>query len=349
MRCLPTAKLPLSHGRTLHDWHAETVARRAFNLYLFEECKRLALRETSDSPHVRLRSSAERSDPAAPPFALKDDVRIHFYTSEAPCGDASMELTMAAQADASPWPDETPEHDRILLNGRGHFSRLGVVRRKPSRADAPLSLSKSCSDKMAMWQCLSLLGGVTSLLIHPGNAYIHELVVQSSRVVQEAFERAFGSTGRMKGIVESTSLKDCKGGYDFRPFRVAGTREEFRFSKTCQGGATDKRLVGSNTTAMYTPFREEVLIGGTLQGNKQFSTRGASAISRVGLWTTALSLAKAVGALAIADVLSMPRYEQVKTCRLLAGRRAVKDDVRREALCGWVRNVGDDAFGLEGA
>lgn len=346
MRCLPSAKLPLAHGSTLHDWHAESVARRAFNLFLLEECIRVAVSTTSDSPHVRLRTQAERSDPSFPPFALKDDVRIHFYTSEAPCGDASMELTMAAQADASPWSNEIHDLDRTLLNGRGHFSQLGVVRRKPSRADAPLSLSKSCSDKLAMWQCSSLLGGLTSLLIHPRNAYIHEIVVPGSRVVPAAFERAFGSAGRMKALLESNCLRGWKGGYDFRPFGVAETREEFRFSKTCLGRATDKRVVGSNITAMYTAFKMEVLIGGTLQGNKQFSARGASAISRLGLWTAALSLAKAAGTSTIADVLSMPRYEQVKCCGLLAGRKAVKDDVQREALRGWVRNGGDDAFGL---
>lgn len=47
-----------------------------------------------------------------------------------------MELTMSAQNDASPWevpvkvPVETLTPETIL-HGRGYFSELGVVRRKP--------------------------------------------------------------------------------------------------------------------------------------------------------------------------------------------------------------------------
>jgi len=51
-----------------------------------------------------------------------------------------MELTMAAQDDASPWAappstlelplaTDTPQYP--ILQGRGYFSELGVVRRKP--------------------------------------------------------------------------------------------------------------------------------------------------------------------------------------------------------------------------
>lgn len=55
-------------------------------------------------------------------------------------GDASMELTMAAQDDASPWTsspstlelsDVSHNHQYPALQGRGYFSELGVVRRKP--------------------------------------------------------------------------------------------------------------------------------------------------------------------------------------------------------------------------
>ena len=79
-----------------------------------------------------------------------------------------MELTMAAQDDATPWDlpplaitpgDSTPAEPEIL-HGRGYFSVLGSVRRKPSRPDAPPSLSKSCSDKIALKQSISLLNSV---------------------------------------------------------------------------------------------------------------------------------------------------------------------------------------------
>ena len=67
------------------------------------------------------------------PYTIRPEIRIHMYCSEAPCGDASMELVMDRQDDATPWPvrcggDANPNCGML---GRGHFSELGVVRRKP--------------------------------------------------------------------------------------------------------------------------------------------------------------------------------------------------------------------------
>jgi tRNA-specific adenosine deaminase 1 len=50
-----------------------------------------------------------------------------------------MELIMAAQEDATPWSlpltasdgPSTGETTESLLHGRGYFSELGIVRRKP--------------------------------------------------------------------------------------------------------------------------------------------------------------------------------------------------------------------------
>ena len=67
------------------------------------------------------------------PFVVREDVRIHMYTSQAPCGDASMELVMEAQDDATPWPvtpAETGDHP-MMMKGRENFAELGIVRRKP--------------------------------------------------------------------------------------------------------------------------------------------------------------------------------------------------------------------------
>ncbi|KAK3100973.1 hypothetical protein LTR53_018656, partial [Teratosphaeriaceae sp. CCFEE 6253] len=131
------------------------------------------------------------------------------YVSSAPCGDASMELTMRSQSDATPWPVPavTATTDEISdrnddLPGRADFARLGIVRRKPSRADAPSTRSKSCSDKLALKQCTSLLSGVVSLLIHPTEVYLSTLVLPEREYVEEAVERAFGEGGRMGHVRE---------------------------------------------------------------------------------------------------------------------------------------------------
>lgn len=133
MKCLPAAKIAQVRGYVLHDWHAEIIAIRALNHFLLHECLRLALSPDNQSSFVRLRETNEQSaEKGFQPFALQDELKIHMYCSEAPCGDASMELIMNLQDDPSPWP--VPLNlDPETLKGRSHFSELGIVRRKPCK------------------------------------------------------------------------------------------------------------------------------------------------------------------------------------------------------------------------
>jgi tRNA-specific adenosine deaminase 1 len=41
-------------------------------------------------------------------------------------------------------------------------------------------------------------------------------------------------------------------------------------------------------------------------------------------------------------------YRDVKSGSLLEARRRVKEDVRKEALKGWVKNEGGEEWGVEG-
>ena len=136
MKCLPVHQVSQARGLVLHDWHAEILALRSFNHFLIQECHDLARSNSSASRYIRRHRSSENLVSKGPqPFTVCEDVQIHMYCSEAPCGDASMELIMASQADATPWvlPDP-PNHVEDFsdsLKGRGYFSELGVVRRKP--------------------------------------------------------------------------------------------------------------------------------------------------------------------------------------------------------------------------
>lgn len=138
MKCLPASKIPQAQGIVLHDCHAEIIAIRAFNRFLIQECAILARDVSASSPWIRRLRSGEMDEPFQQPFTFREGVSIYFYSSEAPCGDASMELTMLAQADATPW-DRLPsasepaglDSTEPTLKGRGFFSELGVVRRKP--------------------------------------------------------------------------------------------------------------------------------------------------------------------------------------------------------------------------
>ena len=141
MKCIGVAKVVIAKGNILHDSHAETLALRAFNRFLLDECQRLTLAKGAVSTIIRQRVDFESSPTSRlKQFTVCEDVRIFMYCSEAPCGDASMELVMQAQKDATPWPvtqrlvdDDDDDEFKSYLLGRGSFSQLGIVRRKPGR------------------------------------------------------------------------------------------------------------------------------------------------------------------------------------------------------------------------
>lgn len=97
MKCLPASKVSSSRGRVLHDWHAEVLCMRAFNVFLLEECKAVAS-GSGTSRYVRRRAvpsvqgdphSADGETTTQPwcgqPFEWNDDISLHMYTSDAPC------------------------------------------------------------------------------------------------------------------------------------------------------------------------------------------------------------------------------------------------------------------------
>lgn len=375
MKCIPVSKLPSAHGTILHDWHAEVLAIRALNHFLLEECKAI-LAEARPSLYLRRRTDDDDddADPSAgacqqPPFVWRDGVSLHMYCSEAPCGDASMELTISAQADAAPWAAPLPRHlmerngltfpppsdgtettPDLLLLGRACFDHLGVVRRKPARPDAPPTLSKSCSDKLALRQCTSLLGSAASLLVGPRGLYLESLVLPASQFSQTACERCFSSRGRMAGLVANVggggeTKRRWGSGYQFRPFEVRTTELEFAFSRRAGGDGPGTKHVASNiATAWSVNGLAESIVGGVLQGRKQTDPRGGSAVCRRRMWSLVKEVATMAGAHGAAAASEVDSYRELKACEPLADRRQVKEDVRADVLKGWVRNAGDEGF-----
>jgi tRNA-specific adenosine deaminase 1 len=361
MKCLPATKLCQARGNVLHDWHAEVVAMRAFNRFLLDELRLQSKPPYAPSPFIQLREPSERTEAEHQPFAIKDGVEIHMYCSEAPCGDASMELVMNAQEDATPWttapatirsatdlqeePSEGLASDLGALRGRSNFDHLGAVRLKPSRPDAPPTLSKSCTDKLALKQCTSLLSSVTSMLISPRNAYLSSLVLPRSQCIGTACFRAFGPQGRMKAICPTMAERWDKSGYRYQSFEVTTTEREFDFSR--RGVSASQKAVPSNLTAVYTPHLQETLIGGTLQGRKQFDSRGASAICRRSMWKIAVEVAAWACVPTLAGLLRKSTYKEVKQLPALKERNAIKEHVQSIALAGWVKSDEDLDFSIE--
>lgn len=135
MKCLPTAKISTANGNILHDWHAEVLAMRAFNHWLLQECQKLSCNEGADSSILIRRDDDGHGSGNDLPFSIRPSIRIFMYCSEAPCGDASMELVMQRQEDSTPWPLPQSSELHTHLHGRECFSELGVVRGKPGRDD----------------------------------------------------------------------------------------------------------------------------------------------------------------------------------------------------------------------
>ncbi|ODV92932.1 hypothetical protein CANCADRAFT_11544, partial [Tortispora caseinolytica NRRL Y-17796] len=146
----------------VHDSHAEILAIRAFNLYLF--------------------LNPERAD-------IIKSAKVHLYVSEMPCGDASMSLVASRSASSEEWlaPDSLGKDS--IARGRANFSRLGIVRTKPGRPDSPVSHSKSCSDKLARYQFISLTRSFVSPVCDP--IYFYSLIVPKNQIWETDVHRCW--------------------------------------------------------------------------------------------------------------------------------------------------------------
>lgn len=143
--------------------------------------------------------------------------------------------------------------------------------------------------------------------------------------------------------MKPVSGKRWSGAYSFRPFEVRITDREFAFSRRSMAG--QKRP--SNLSAVWTARLQERLVNGVLQGRTQFSPQGASALCKKRMWKAVADTVALLDIAGFESILSHETYQALKEDTFLENRRKVKDDVRAEALKGWIRNGGDDfALGL---
>lgn len=206
-----------------------------------------------------------------------------------------------------------------------------------ARADSPRTLSKSCSDKLALKQCTSLLSLPTSLLVSPANAYLDTLILPHSRYRSEACDRSFGTEGRMKPV----ATQIWSGGYAFHAFQIKITELDFKYSRRNAGASLIGPTKGCNISAVWNPYIQETLINGVLQGRKQTDPSGASALSKARIFSqylgvhSMLEMRRSHGTVAISD------YTSLKKSDSLEGRRQVKTTAKEKALKGRDGNSDD--------
>ena len=73
MKCLPVEAVQSANGTILHDSHAETVAIRAFNRFLIDECYKLSANDKFRSEVVELQKPRLLGEQ---PFIIRDDERF---------------------------------------------------------------------------------------------------------------------------------------------------------------------------------------------------------------------------------------------------------------------------------
>ncbi|KAJ1506131.1 hypothetical protein HMI56_000752 [Coelomomyces lativittatus] len=148
----------------VNDSHAEILCKRAFRRFLLEEVAETIKTDSSfileydGNSHIR--------------FRLKPGLKFHFYISQPPCGDASMETLEARVNIESEMEIQRTHFKRMqqdcnfnLIRGRDVFYQYGSLRTKPGRSDSIQTYSHSCSDKILLWQCIGIQGALLSQLI----------------------------------------------------------------------------------------------------------------------------------------------------------------------------------------
>jgi hypothetical protein len=239
-------------GCILHDSHAEVLTRRGLIRVLWKEIAQLqkdsskkpAPTETASDDNLLLEASTTTPNQ----FRLRSCVQLHFYISDAPCGDASIyslgnkqdghddddddkiqvqgdvQFTGAKVivSDATKVDSVACGGDLQLLEGsdvaREKIQLLGKLRTKSGRSNLEAdrrSTSMSCSDKLVRWSVAGLQGTLLSAYIPLPISLCSIVVSRDSRVAipeeqRRALQRAIPD--RVAAVVQSLEQDDAKAG-----------------------------------------------------------------------------------------------------------------------------------------
>lgn len=246
-KCLSHNRLSL-RGETVHDSHAEVLARRCFLRYLYDQLRKFYSEPRPSDCIFQLDSNdAEHRCQVLP------DLYFQMFVSHSPCGDAAI-IESEEEEETSPnikraRLERTGAHccPGEAQDGSYETSQvLSVLRTKPGKGERTLSLS--CSDKLMRWHCLGLQGALLShFIVAP--LRLEALVVAKCPRNAKSLNRAINCR------LENTGLAPPK------PLEIIFSSTEF-FDGPSNGG--DRPSPASIT--WWLGGAQEVLVGGRRQG-----------------------------------------------------------------------------------
>lgn len=202
------------------------------------------------------------------------------------------------------------------------------------RVDSPSSQSKSCSDKVALLSCISLLNTFLATLVNPSSCYLDYMVLPSSAYRPDSFDRAF------KGRLRSITTEGWPIGFSINYIETLTTQQILPLTLT-RGKAFDATAPAS---ILYVPGRlTEVIFNGVKMGSRfPPDARATSCLCRARFAKDFLGIVCQEMPLLYSALPTECTYAGLKQ-HVGEQRRLVKQSVRK-ALGGWIVNDGDGEF-----
>ncbi|KAI9348173.1 hypothetical protein BDR26DRAFT_915939 [Obelidium mucronatum] len=248
VKCLSRSAALEGRDKVVADAHAEVLCRRSFIRFLLNQII-LALKGESSSLFAH--NDANNSDRY--PLMLKQPApTVEMYISHSPCGDASMSCLESTQTEEERVENEAkrrkyldgtkdapsmPANEALLpaefkrarergqvLRGRDDYNALGVLRTKPGRVDSEMSISMSCSDKIAKWGVVGISGALVAL-------FVAEPIYLSTILVGRDL---FDAVGLKRALVDRVQdVQGLPGGYNGpTDLKIVKSIMEFPYSKS---------------------------------------------------------------------------------------------------------------------